>query len=168
LKQRANLGPYVYISDRIRKISGEIYILTDPDLKFNLQLPNDFIDNLVEISNYFQTGRVGFALFADSDDIRTDPTAKGVTIREWEKQFWRDRLDYPPHPEMELYRADVDTTFCLVNLRLPNHPIRVGGAYTCFHIPWHKNFHKQLMEGEYESYLRNNVTPTSFRLPDEK
>ncbi len=168
LKQKANYGAYVYWENRIQKIVGDIYILTDPDLQFNLNLPDNFIHEFIDIMNYFKVSRVGFALFIDSDDIRTDVTFLGKSIKVWESQFWQHRLTYPLCPSMELYKADIDTTFCLINKRYQNHHIRVAGDYTCFHIPWHKNFQHQLEEGEYQNYLRNNISTNWFEVRDEK
>jgi FkbM family methyltransferase len=164
LKQKKNYGYTVYKQDRIQKLVGDLYILTDPDLEFNPHLPDNFIREFIDLSNYFQSRRVGFALNITADDIRTDTTYYGQSIQMWESAFWRDRLMYPLNPGLELYSADIDTTFCLVNRRFNNKPIRVAGNYTCFHIPWHKNFHHQLSEGEYESYLINNTSTNWYKV----
>jgi hypothetical protein len=64
---------------------------------------------------------------------------------------------------MELYEGLIDTTFCLVNRRFSNLHIRVAKDYTCIHIPWHKNFQKMLMPGEYEAYLVDNKSTTYWK-----
>jgi len=168
LKQKENYGHNVYRADRIQKIVGDLYLLTDPDLQFNANLPENFIREFIDIMNYFQASRVGFALFINSDDIRTDVTFSGRSIKEWESQFWQKPLIYPPIPRMELYNADIDTTFCLVNRKFQGHHIRVAGDYTCFHIPWHNNFQCQLDEGEYQSYLINNISTNWFKVTEAK
>jgi FkbM family methyltransferase len=158
LKKKHNFGHAVYTQDSVQKLVGDLYVLTDPDLQFNPKLPDNFLQNLIDISNHFDSRRVGFALFIDSDAIRTDITYAGHSIKSWESQFWKNKLVYSPNLNIELYSADIDTTFCLINRRFPHYPIRVAGEYTCFHIPWHKNFQNYLEEGEYESYLKNNVS----------
>lgn len=156
LKQKSNFGYTVYNQDRVQKLVGDLYVLTDPDLQFNPHLPDNFLSELINISNYFGASRVGFALFIDSDDIRTDITYSGQPIKSWESQFWKQRLIYPLNETIELYSAPIDTTFCLINKRCHNPAIRVAGEYSCFHIPWHKNFEENLEKGEYEYYLKNN------------
>jgi hypothetical protein len=61
-----------------------------------------------------------------------------LTICEWEKQFWENRIE---DAEYELYNADIDTTFCLINknniLNGNDLKIRVAGDFTAKHIPWY-------------------------------
>jgi hypothetical protein len=148
----------------VQKLVGDLYFVSDPDLYFNPNLPSNFIQELISISNHFQVNRVGFALNITADDIRTDLIHGGVTVQMWESVFWKDRLSYPLNPNLELYQADLDTTFCLVNRRYRGFPIRVAGDFTCFHLPWHKNFQHQLLEGEYEAYLINNRSTNWYKL----
>lgn len=161
LKQKVNYGYKVYERDCIQRLAGDLYILTDPDLEFNPNLPDDFIQDFIDISNEFKVGRIGFALLIDSDDIRTDVTHRGYSIQGWESQFWENRLISASKKDLELYLAPIDTTFCLINRRY-GHCIRVAGDYTCKHIPWHKDFHLMLQEGEKESYMKNNRSTNWF------
>ncbi len=163
IKMNDNYGYRIYEHEAIQKLLGDIYILTDPDLQFNDNLPDNFISDFIDISNYFESGRVGFALSIDSDDMRTDVYHEGYTIIDWEIKFWQERLNYPPCQHMELYSAPVDTTFCLINKKFCNErPIRVAGDYTCLHLPWYKNHRAFLQPGEYESYLHNNWSTNWF------
>lgn len=167
LRQSTNFGHKVYKKETIANLLGGIFLLTDPDLQFHPNLPDDFIKTLLDISETFESGKVGFALFINSDEIRTDIHHNGQTIQEWEKQFWEQKIDYLPQPNLEMYQAPVDTTFCLVNRKYmerrrgfgmgKRNCIRVAGHFTCLHIPWHKNFHEQLEKGEYEAFLENNT-----------
>jgi hypothetical protein len=163
LKKRANYGVYVCNDSYVQKLVGDLYLITDPDLKFNPNLPDNFIQELIGISDHFQVNRVGFALNITEDDIRTDIALGGLSVQAWESVFWKDRLMYPPNPNLELYRADLDTTFCLVNRRYNGFPIRVAGDFTCLHLPWHKNFQHQLLPGEYEIYLVNNRSTNWYK-----
>jgi len=165
LKQKANYGHVVYNKKSVQKLVGAVHIMTDPDLKFNSHLPNNFLQTLIEISYYYKAQRVGFALQIDAPDIRNDLFHGPHTIQAWERQFWRNRLQYPD-PNLELYDAPIDTTFCLVNKKFePNGTcIRVAGDFTCKHLPWHTNFRQDFLNGEYETYLKDNITSTWFRI----
>lgn len=164
LKQKINYGHGVVGCDFVQKLVGDMYIMTDPDLQFNAKLPDDFIKTFVDISNHFGAGRVGFALCIDAPDLRTDVSYHGLSIKQWESNFWKRRLYFPQRPTLELYDAAIDTTFCLCNRKSKNRTdIRVAGNYTCLHLPWHKDFKKQLAPGEYEAYQQSNVSSTWFK-----
>jgi len=163
LKQKINYGHNVYSQKFIQRLAGDLYVLTDPDLQFNPMLPDNFMEDMIDISNHYRANKVGFALLIDSDDIRTDVTFSGHTIKEWESRFWVDRLYYPAKPKLELYRAAIDTTFCLINRKFNDPSIRVAGDFTCMHIPWHQNFQKNLEKGESESYMKNNISSYWFK-----
>lgn len=158
VKCPSNYGHEVYKESFIQKLVGDVYILTDPDLQFNPNLPDNFIAELIEISNYFGATRVGFALEIDSDNIRTEAMFGYWTIKDWERRFWLDRATYPQNLNLELYYAPMDTTFCLINKNLSGVQIRVAGSYTCQHLPWYNNFKEFFMPGEFESYQIGNVS----------
>lgn len=167
LRQNVNRGHVVYLDNEVQNLVGNPYLLTDPDLKFNSNLPKDFIKELIDISNHFGFYKVGFALNIDADDLRTD-----IDFLFYERSYWHQRLDYPLNPDLELYLAPIDTTFCLVNKAFPplntlanrwNH-IRVGKNFTCTHRPWHIGFRDELAEGEYENYVNNNISSNYFRV----
>jgi len=160
IKMDTNYGHKVYDKSIFNKIFGDIYILTDPDLEFNKNLPDNFISELINISNYFQAEKVGFALLIDSLDIRQDVKAFDKSIVDWEKQYWTYKLYYPNH---EIYNAALDTTFCLINKQNKGGHYRVAGNYTCKHLPWHEKFEKELVRGEYEYYLKNNVSTNYWK-----
>ncbi len=165
LKQNFNHGHLVYALPSIQQLVGDIHILTDPDLRFNPNLPGDFIKDLISISNYFEAERVGFALDIFSDDIRTDIVLNGYTIKGWENQFWANKLLFPPKEHLDLYAAPIDTTFCLFNRRFKkNTHIRIGGDFTCTHIPWVKGFQNDLEENEYETYLEDNRSSNWYKV----
>lgn len=163
LRQKENFGHLIYRAPFVRKLTGEVYLLTDPDMELNPNLPDNFVEKLFAISVHFQAIRVGFALRIDAEDLREGTFYQGHSIQEWEKRFWVYRLKFPDDPEMELYAGLIDTTFCLVNKRFGNNHIRVAGNYTAIHIPWHKHFEKKLLPGEYDSYLVNNKSTTYWK-----
>jgi hypothetical protein len=160
LKMNKNYGHKVYEKDFMNYIIGDIFILTDPDLEFNKNLPNNFILEMINISNYFQAEKVGFALLIDSDTIRDDIIVFGKTIKEYEKQYWVCKYYYPNH---EIYSAAIDTTFCLINKQNKGGHYRLAGNYLCKHLPWHKNFDKDLTENEYNYYSINNISTNYWK-----
>ena len=160
LKMDKNYGHKVYEKIFMNSLIGDIYLLTDPDLKFNEKLPNNFIQEMINISNYYEAEKVGFSLLIDSPDIRNDITSFGKSIKDFEKQYWVCKFYYPNH---ELYSAAIDTTFCLVNKQNKGGHYRIAGDYTCKHLPWHKNFDKDLVKDEYEFYIKNNVSTNYWK-----
>jgi hypothetical protein len=115
---------------------------------------------MINISNYYEAEKVGFALLIDSNDIRNDITSFGKSIKDFEKQYWVCKFYYPNH---ELYSAAIDTTFCLVNKQNKGGHYRIAGDYTCKHLPWHKDFDKELVKGEYEFYIKNNISTNYWK-----
>ena len=165
LRMKKNYGFEVYQKPFMQNILGDVYLLTDPDLEFHPELPDNFLDELLKIQNHFFAHRVGFALKLDSENFRPDMMLHKKKLEDWEKAFWVDRLEYPPQPDMEVYSARIDTTFCLIHQKIPNIlQLRIGGNYTCRHLPWYKNFHLDLLEGEYESYLLRNNSSNFFKI----
>jgi len=157
LKQSQNYGHIVCYNNYIRWVIGAIHIITDPDLSFNPKLPDDFINHLVNISIKYNAYKVGFALLHKADDIRKDIIWNRHTITEWENKYWIRRI---PDNKYELYLAEIDTTFCLVNNTVNGPHIRIAGDYTCIHMPWHTNFKKYLKDGEYTAFMKNNRSST--------
>lgn len=157
LKLKENLGPTVHTDPNIQKLLGEVYILTDPDIRFNSKIPSDFISTLYEVSTYFEAQKVGFALRITGDDLRD-------VFFENEKNFWKKPINYLPNLTLPIYRADVDTTFCLINQKFPesiqdglwNH-VRIAGDFTADHIPWIRGFDQSLYEGEFDLYKETTL-----------
>lgn len=169
-----NYGHTVYL--KRKDLLPELYILSDPDLQLNPKMPNNMAEILLSISIKHGVHKVGLALdISDSDKFKYLPSygttimslgggdrePEHITIEQWEQQFWRKPIE---DPEYELYEADVDTTFCLVNWRFSNGrgSIRVAGDFTCKHLPWYKDFMEDNIPKEELSYLqRNNKSSTT-------
>jgi hypothetical protein len=141
-----NLGPrYIFVEEREFDALPTLFCITDPDLKFNPQLPNNFLSNLVDLTEEFQIGKVGFSLdISDQTNMRDDIFRNGETlckIWEWEQQFWTDQVGSTLSGD-PIYRAPIDTTFAVYNkkyFRRENHysALRLAGRYTCKHLPWY-------------------------------
>jgi len=83
-------------------------------LKFNDNLPLNFLDILTDLTYQYKKCKVGFALdLSDSNLFFKDGNyMRGLSIEEWEKKFWLKKID---NPQYELYDTVLDTTFCIVN-----------------------------------------------------
>lgn len=148
-----NNGPWINNKKNVHiyNILPEKYIITDPDLEFNENLPKNFIDILSNLSDQYKVTRIGFAIkiedfnkmYQDSDYLF------GLNIYQWENQNYQNKL---LNSEYELYGTGIDTTFCLINKNYinDNSCIRVGGNFTCRHLPFY--IHDDLLN-MYEKYL---------------
>ncbi len=139
INNKFNKGPWIsiYNNQEIYYDLPDFFVLTDPDLGFNPNLPSDFIEQMVELSQKFRCNKLGFAIdLSDYDKMfDTQNYFEGKSIYEWEIQFWKDRI---PHPKYELYKAAIDTTFAVHNKNGPERSeIRIGGDFTCKHLPWY-------------------------------
>ena len=165
-----NLGPWItHMNNRhIYDLLPDKYIITDPDLKLNEKIPCNFIEILANLSDTYKTSKIGFALdISDHEQFHTTKEyMANQTIREWETQFWKKKIDTSSisadtaaTAAYELYDADIDTTFCLMNktniMMGYDNKIRVAGDFTAKHIPWY-------IENEvynlYDSYILNTNT----------
>jgi hypothetical protein len=145
-----NYGHTVVYRDEIRKIGGDKYFITDPDLLLNPDLPQDFMDTLCKISDKYQAYKVGFALDITTD-IREDVRYGSYTIKQWESQMWRHPISDSEFPD--LWKTGIDTTFCLVNHTFPKETyIRVAGNFTAVHRPWLTYWQTEFQPGELEYY----------------
>ena len=80
-----------------------------------------------------------------------------MSIRNWESQFWLNKIEN--ECEYEIYKADIDTTFCLMNKKnieseIDLH-IRVAGDFTEKHIPW---YIENEIYNVYDNYMSNTNT----------
>jgi hypothetical protein len=119
------------------------FILTDADLQFNPNLPKNFVEILSDLSNKYNCSKIGFALdLSDYDKMYQSSYVclvenyKNLTIYEWEVRFWENRL---PDDMYELYKADIDTTFSLINKKNAQNAksLRIAGDFVAKHIPWY-------------------------------
>lgn len=146
----SNNGPW--INDAVNKgLYDKLpnkFIITDPDLEFNKNLPSNFIDILSDLSDQYGCSKIGFALdIKDYDKMFQYIYFQNQTIYEWENKFWNTRID---NSNYEIYKADIDTTFCLINKSNYNYNynnksdsdsdcIRIAGDFLAKHIPWYTN-----------------------------
>jgi len=139
IHNKENKGPWVNskVNSHIYNQMPDKFILTDADLQFNPNLPKNFIEILSELSDKYKCSKIGFALdISDFDKMFKGSYFDGLTIYDWEKRFWKTKKD---DENYELYKADIDTTFCLLNKKYEknNFSIRIAGDFLAKHIPWY-------------------------------
>lgn len=144
------------------------FAITDPDLEFNKNLPSDFLFTLKTLSDEYQKGKVGFALdLSDAYLFYQDSSYMDLfTIENWEKQFWINKID---NTKYDLYDAQIDTTFCMINKEFLNEQnaldgLRIAGDFVCKHTPWYEDWYKMLEPDEWKFYKENNISSSTLRL----
>jgi hypothetical protein len=157
---------------RLRSDLPQYYFVSDPDILLNTELPKNFINIMIEISELYKTGKVGVALDI-SNEIDESITFrrkiigtnqfKTYNVVEWESQYWEKQINQQKF-NMPIFEAEVDTTFCLINQRYFSYEhnltaLRVGGNFTSIHLPWLKNYveDSEYLEKAVYSSWKNDV-----------
>ena len=137
-----NLGPRIYQFRKQLNLPDK-YILSDPDIELNENLPLDFMNILNNLSDEYKSYKTGFAISIDDNKYMYNIKNyfRQKTITEWESQFWKNKIH---NDKYELYSADIDTTFVFINEKYrlsegtdPGSCIRIAGQFTCRHLPWY-------------------------------
>ena len=152
-----NMGPWISATQNthIYNLLPDKFILTDPDLELNPLMPSNFIEQLVELSNKYNCGKIGPALsIFDFNKMYQYVFFRGKTIYEWESQFWKKKIE---HGKYELYDAEIDTTLCLINKKGTEQCIRIAGNFTAKHLPWYTD---NSIYNVYENYILNSQMTT--------
>lgn len=122
---------------------NEYYVLTDPDVIPVEECPSDFMDYFYHLlEKYPKYNKVGFSLKLDDIDDDTDYKR---TVKGWEKQFYKSKINFfQPY----LYNSYIDTTFALYRPQKKwqtknfYKAIRVSFPYEAKHLPWYKDLSK--------------------------
>ena len=153
-----NNGPRIskIHNKHIYDILPDKFILTDADLEFNPNLPTDFIEQLVILSEVYKCRKIGFALKIDDyADMIQGEYFNGLSIYEWESSAWYIRIQ---DPSFELYSAAIDTTFAVINKNGTDINIRVAGNFTARHLPWYTKNPLLTLEDQYKLYTAEPLT----------
>lgn len=143
----------------------EEYVLTDPDLLFNPEMPNNTISILSDIGKRLNYDAVGLALDISDHDCM-DATYGGQSVYNYEKQFWENKIQ---SEQEEIYIANIDTTFGLhfksATITGTRGCVRVAGRFTCKHIPWYRKDKSPLpvSDEENSAFMQNNKS-TNWRV----
>ena len=156
-----NFGPRVYSEKELLPDMPEWYVVTDPDLIFNKNLPLTFIQDMIETCSYYQFAKVGFAL-----DIWGEASNKFFNphqVRRWEERYWDVPCGRTNDGSM-IYHAPIDTTFAMHNSGIALDELnrganttgmraaRIAGNYTCEHMGWWAN---QPLDPEEFAYYKS-------------
>lgn len=156
-----NFGPrFCYEENSFFNWLPSEFILTDPDIGFNSELPLDFVDNFRFVSQKFELFKVGFALDIDLEipnflGSENYVQGTGLCAYEWEKKFWTKPIGYIN--ESIIYEADIDTTFCYINKKFFKGDFfkpaaRLAGKFTSQHFGWYKN--PPIPDEEFRLYIK--------------
>jgi glycosyltransferase involved in cell wall biosynthesis len=135
----------------------DVFCITDPDLELNADLPEDFLFQLLQLTEQYKVGKAGFSLdISNPEEMVQDHFVIGdsrCTIWDWEEQFWQRKLGTTLGGD-PVYDAGIDTTFALYNKKYfdrstPLRAIRVAGRFQCRHLPWYRATRLSTDEEEY-------------------
>lgn len=161
-----NHGHLVWQHEEIWNEIPEYFVVTDPDLQFNENLPNNFLDILKDICSLHEASRVGFALsLEEKDEFYTGDYCLEKNIYEWEMEFWKYPIE--SYNDLILYDAGIDTTFFLgCKSRFENTTqIRVASNFTAKHLPWSRKSNSELgISRLKEMYSQGLKVSTTGRL----
>lgn len=140
----------------------EYFCITDPDLQLHNDLPSDFISQLIFLTEKHKIGKAGLALDISDKDLMVTKEFKigqsDYSIWDWEIQFWKEQIDTTPVGN-PVFKALIDTTFALYNKKYFVRDdflsaLRVGGNFTCKHLPWYVN---NGLSPDEERWYRHNA-----------
>lgn len=168
VKWGKNMGPRVYTEDKdICSKMPKNFIVTDPDLLFNPEMPKRAIDKMKRIIDTYGISKTGLAIDIDSPDERKRFfNARQVDL--WERNYWSRKVEQYPERD-DLYAAPIDTTFCLYDrdkflleidgvagrMTCNTSAIRIAGRFTCRHMGWWAD--QPLTEEEYDFYKNTHT-----------
>jgi len=149
---KKNYGCMVY--EKLKDTLPEIYILSDPDIELNKNMPKDFAEIMKNISEKYKVYRVhGFIERVNNKDIIPCP---GYNFN-WGKKEHKIR-----DSQYELfydYTIGGATTFSLINTKYRNNSgkgssINIAGDFSIKHLPWYKDSIHKIPRDELYEYVR--------------
>lgn len=163
-----NYGPRYFIENlQITSKMPKHFIITDPDLIFNPNMPKKTaISKMIRIAEMYDAAKCGLALeIFDAQEKELFFNKEQVFA--WENNYWKKKISYEEERD-PFYAAPIDTTFVVYrrdkyinefsklkppfDMSVNTSSIRVAGRFTCRHMGWWKD--QPLTEEEY-SYYRN-------------
>lgn len=164
-----NFGHEVGFIEPVYKLLPDVFAYTDPDLQFNNNLPENFLNILSDLTTEFSVFKAGFSLALEIEAEFKDTTfhschhkpiffEKTLTIKEFESRYWKNRLQ---HNNLELYASPIDTTFAVY--RKQNYignfhsAVRVAGDFSAIHLPWFKDL-DLMTDNDRDIYNKKNTS----------
>ena len=156
----SNYGPhYVLRNPEVYNTLPDIFCLSDPDIEFSSTLPQDFLEQLITISNNFEFGKVGFAIeIPEEEELNIEIYSAPEQVKhllEVENSFWENHFSYTTQGD-PIFATTLDTTFALYNKRYfkPSNryeALRIGGNFTSKHLGYYEKFKPTKLELEFYS-----------------
>ncbi|URG48873.1 glycosyltransferase [Pectobacterium quasiaquaticum] len=164
-----NFGYRVGFMSPLYETLPNFFGYTDPDLAFEDNIPESFVEDFINLTEKYEIYKVGCALSLSKeigkDLYMTTPkqrkpfyvAPKKFTVAEWESRFWNMQIN---DDQFELYAAPIDTTFAIYNKKYYFNnlldAIRVAGRYSVTHLPWHPDIDIMNKEQSLAYYKNNN------------
>ena len=159
-----NYGPRVLFNPIKKTFYDSLpnyFILTDPDLQLNDNLPENFVEILKNLTDKYKIGKAGFTLDLEQSkfkNLKFRRKNQTYNISQCEEKFWYHPL------ETDVYLANIDTTFAVYNKKYFSNTIieniflkgvRVSGNFKCKHLPWYRD---DILDEDERSYYNNRST----------
>lgn len=166
-RSKHNFGHEVGFIQPVYDTLPDVFAYTDPDLQYNENLPENFLDILSQLTVDYSVFKAGFALDLEPEDKLKDTTfysyhnkpihyKRTHTIKEFESKHWDFRLQ---HSDLEIYASRIDTTFAVY--RKQNYigdfhrAVRVAGDFSALHLPWFTGL-DLMNDTDRETYNKKN------------
>ena len=118
----------------------DVFAVTTPDIKFNSNLPKDFLIQLYNLSIRYGAYKVGLSL--DISDSHLFNSAIRDTVIKFESKHWRSKID---DEKYELYVTEIDTSFAVYNKDFKDLTnLRVGKDFVSKYLPWYATSNSNL------------------------
>lgn len=165
-----NLGPRIFAErQEFLSVLPEYFILSDPDLIFNDDLPKNFISKMKRIIDTYNVSKAGFAI--DIEKTK-DKFFNHNQVQIWEGRYWSNHINLYPERD-DIFFAPIDTTFCLykksvliqelkkVNYETTLVPsVRIAGRFTCQHMGWWKD--QPVPQDEMDFYNQTQTWASTY------
>ena len=140
-----NEGPWVntFYNVSVYEKMPQKFIITDPDLQYNPNLPYNFVDIMIDLSIEYETHKLAMAMdISDFDKMHQSTLYSDKrNIYDTEIGHWSWRVDIGESAsKYEMYFTSTDTTFHLIDkigYDKTVRNIRIAGDFTAKHIPWY-------------------------------
>lgn len=136
LSGKASYAPHIS-HPKFSELVKDYYVLTDSDVVLVDEVPDNFIEDMIDIHKKYNNSKHKVGLGLKIDDLPMElPLAKRAY--EIESQYWLDKIEDPIY---DIYYAPIDTTFAVYSPNsvpgLGHDCFRLGGNYMARHIPWY-------------------------------
>lgn len=135
----------IFHSKLLDDIKEDWCFYSDADIQLNENMPNDYQKIMFDLANSYNYTKIGLAL--KIDDLPDHYMLKEQVVRN-ESRWWVQKVIE------DVYRADTDTTFCLIKKCDQFDSLRIAGDFTAKHMPWYLDLDNLTEE---ERYYHDNL-----------